>query len=138
MMQCKCFFWHQTEKCWLENLSSEKGFWLRSESILFSVSSELRFLKRGRFFERNSIVNWVIVLASFCWIWGFLLEDQKNKKNSDNIHWNLWTNIKKLYSLNRNNNFKKKEFQIWGFESFTFWSKFSSLGDCFLKKGMHS
>ena len=28
MMQYKSFFWHQTEKCWLENLKSEKGFWL--------------------------------------------------------------------------------------------------------------
>ena len=89
MMQCKYFFWNQTENCWLENLSSEKGFWLRCESILFSMSSELRFLKWVRFFERNSIVKWVIFLVSFCWLWGFLLENQKNKKNSDNVHWNV-------------------------------------------------
>ena len=108
MMQCKYFFWNQTENCWLENLSSEKGFWLHCESILFSVSSELRFLKWVRFFERNSIVKWVIFLASFCWVWGFLLENKKNKKNSDNVHWNVWTNIKKLYARNRNNIFQKK------------------------------
>ena len=74
------FFWHQTEKCWPENLSSEKGLWLRCESILFSVSSELRFLRWVRFFERNCVVKRVIFLASFCWLWGFLLENQKNKK----------------------------------------------------------
>ena len=28
MMQCKCYFLHQTETCLLENLWNQKGFWL--------------------------------------------------------------------------------------------------------------
>ena len=36
--QCKCFFWHQTETCLLENLYSEKVFCLCFGSILFSIS----------------------------------------------------------------------------------------------------
>ena len=45
MVQCKCFFWHQTETCLLETLWSHKGFWLCRGSILFSMSSELRLVK---------------------------------------------------------------------------------------------
>ena len=115
MMQCKYFFWNQTEKCWLENLSSEKGFWLRCENILFSMSSELRFLKWVRFFERNCIVKWVIFLASFCWFWGFLLENQENKKK-------LWycplKRVDEYIFLKTKKYFQKREFQIWDFESF--------------------
>ena len=47
-----------------------------------------------RFFERSYIVKWVIFFASFCWLWDFLLENQKLTKNSGNVHWNVWTNIK--------------------------------------------
>ena len=49
MVECKCFFWHQTKKCLLEKLRSGKRFWLCWRSILFSVSSELRFVKSVRF-----------------------------------------------------------------------------------------
>ena len=42
-----------------------------------------------------------------CWKRDFLLENLKiKKKNSDNVHWNVWTNIKTLYA--RNNIFKKR------------------------------
>ena len=47
-----------------------------------------------RFFERSYIVKWVIFFASFCCLWDFLLENQKLTKNSGNVHWNVWTNIK--------------------------------------------
>ena len=80
MLQCKCFFWHQTERCLLENLESQKGFWLCCGSISFSMSSELRFRRSVRLFERNCIVKWVIFFASFCWFWDFLLEYLKIKK----------------------------------------------------------
>ena len=43
----------------------------------------------------------------------------------DDIHWNVWTNMKMLYG--RNNIFKK-QFQIWDVESFIFWSKFCFWG----------
>ena len=46
-----------TEKCLPENLLREKGFWLFFGSILFSMSSELRFVKWVRFFEQNCIVK---------------------------------------------------------------------------------
>ena len=53
----------------------EKSFWLCCESILFLMSSELRFKKWVRFFEQNCIVKWVNFLASFCWLRDFLLEN---------------------------------------------------------------
>ena len=31
------------------------------------------------------------------WLWDFLLENLKLKKNIDHVHWNVQTNIKKLY-----------------------------------------
>ena len=130
MMQCKCFFWYQTEKILLEKLSNEKGFWLRCESVLFSMSSELRFLKWVRFFERNCIVKWVIFWASFCWLWGFLLVNQGNKKTlvmSIETCGQIW----KCCMPQTKIIFQKKEFQLCDFESFTFWSKLSFLGDCF-------
>ena len=66
---------------------SQKGFWLYCGSILFSMSSELRFMrvKCMRFFEQNCIVKWVIFFASFCWFCNFLLENLKFKK-TDNVH----------------------------------------------------
>ena len=96
-------------------IQSQKGFWLCYGSILFSMSSgftlfsmssELRLVKWVRFFEQNSIVKWVIFFASFCWLWDFLLEKLKLKKNSDDAHWNMWTNMKKLYGWN--NIFQKR------------------------------
>ena len=108
------------------------GFWLCCESILFSISSELRFVKSVRFFERSYIVKWVIFFASFCWLWDFLLENQKLTKNSGNVHWNVWTNIKSCIPETKIIfPKKKKEFQIWDFESFIFWFSFRFLGDCF-------
>ena len=80
MVQCKYFFWHQTEICLPENLQSQKGFWLCWASILFSGSGELRFAKWMRFFERNCIVKCVVFFAGFCWLWDFLLENMKLKK----------------------------------------------------------
>ena len=76
-----------------------------------------------KFFGQNSIVKWVISFASFCWLWHFLLENLKLKRISDNIHWNVWTNIKKFYAWNSIFQKKKEKIQIWDFESFIFWSK---------------
>ena len=59
---------------------NQKGFWLCCGSILFSVFSELRFVKWLWIFERNGIVKWVIFFASFCWFWDFLLENLKIRK----------------------------------------------------------
>ena len=66
-----------------------------------------------RFFGRNCIVKWVIFFASFCWLWDFLLENLKLKRNSEDVRWNIWANIKKLYA--RNNIFKKR------IPNMTFW-----------------
>ena len=65
-VQCKCFFWHQTETC----------FWLCCEGIFFIMLSVLKFVKWVRFFVRNSIVKWIF-FASFCWLWDFLPENLK-------------------------------------------------------------
>ena len=105
MVQCKCYFWHQTEPCSLEILENHKGFWLRWNSILFSMSSELKFVKWVMIFKRNCVVKWMIFSASFCWSSDFLLENVE-LKNSNDVHWNVWMNIKKLY--NHNKTFKKQ------------------------------
>ena len=70
------------------------------------MSNEFRFLKWVRFCEQIFIVKWVIFVASFFWLWDFLLECLKLKRNSDDVHWNVWMNIKALYA--RNNIFKTK------------------------------
>ena len=123
MVHCKCFFWHQSEICLLK-----KGFWLCCGSILFSMSNELRFVNWVRLFERKCIVKWVIFFASLCWLWDFQLENLKLKKNSDDFHSNMWTNIQSCMAVVI---FSKKKFQIWNFESFIFWHKFPFLGDYF-------
>ena len=59
MVHWKYFFLHQTEICcW-------KIYKVRSRSILFSMSRDLRFAKWVRFFERKYIVKWVIFFTSF-------------------------------------------------------------------------
>ena len=57
------------------------------------------------FSERNCVVKWAIFFPSFCWLWDFLLENLKLKRNSEYVRWYIWANIKKLYA--RNNIFKK-------------------------------
>ena len=53
------------------------------------MSSEMRFIKWVRFFERNCIVKWVIFFGSFCWLWDFLLKNLKLKK----LWWCLLTRV---------------------------------------------
>ena len=65
------------------------------------------------FFERNCIVKLVNFFASFCWLWDFLLENLKLKRNSDDVRGNVCTNIKKLYA--QNNILKKRILNM------TFW-----------------
>ena len=77
------------------------------------MSSELRFAKWVMIFERNCIVKLVVFFASFCWLWDFLLENLKLKRNSDDVRGNFSTNIKKLYA--QNNIFKKR------IPNMTFW-----------------
>ena len=43
MVQCNCFFWHQTETCLLEKILTEKVFRLCFGSILFSISNKKRY-----------------------------------------------------------------------------------------------
>ena len=74
MVQCKYFSSHQTETWLLENLWTEKAFWLCFGIMLFSISKELRFVKWVRFFVRNCMVKCVIFLAGFYWLWAFLLQ----------------------------------------------------------------
>ena len=126
MMQCKCFFWHQTGKCLLENLWSEKSFWLCCRSILFLMSSELRFKKWVRFTEKNCIVKWMIFFASFCWLWLYARKSEI-KENPGNVT----GTCEQRQSCTPKIIFLKKEFQIPDFESFIFWSKFLFLGNCF-------
>ena len=78
LQECSCwasrdsavqfFFWHQTEAPSMENLQSQKVFWLCCESMLFSMSIELRFAKWLRFFEQNCIIKRLIFsgFETFC------------------------------------------------------------------------
>ena len=93
------------------------------DSILLPMSSELRLIKWGRFFERNCIVKWVNFFASFCWLRDFLLENEKIKKKRK-----LWIKYKKVVCPKLNRYFLKKGFQIWDFKSIIFWSRFRFLG----------
>ena len=104
-------------------VKSERFLAVLWEHIIL-MSSKLSFLEWVRFFEQNCIVKCVIFIAKFCWLWDFLLENLKLKKNSDDIHWNVWINIKTLYA--RNNISKKR---IPNMRFFIFWSKFCFLGD---------
>ena len=132
MVFCKCFLWHRAETCLLENFYSQKGFWLYYESILFSMSSESRSVIWVMFFERNCIVRWAIFFPSFCWLWDFLLENLKWKRNSKDVRWYIWANTNNMRMPGII--FSKKEFQMWHFESFIFWSKFLFWSTSSIKK----
>ena len=97
-------------------------------SILFLMSSELRLIKWVRYIEQNCIVKWVIFFARFWWLWDFLLKNLKLKKSlmiSTGTCGQIWKRCM-LEII-----FSKKEFQMWDFESFIFWSKFRCFGYCF-------
>ena len=75
----------------------------------------------------------------FCWLWDFLLENLKLKIKSDNIQWNVWTNIKTLYA--RNKIFKKRFIYVlvqvsffrglfWGVLANAFFNFLSSVNHC--------
>ena len=100
---------HLLSKCFKNAVLGVKKRW---SANVFSdtMSSELRFIKWVRFFERNCIVKWVIFFASFCWLWDFLLENLKLKRNSEDVRWYIWANARKLYA--RNNIFKKRILNI--------------------------
>ena len=96
IVQCNIFSdTKQKHDCW----KSQKYFWLCCGRILFLMSSELRFVKWVTLFERNCIVKCVIFFANFCWLWDFPLENLKLKKNFDEVHWNVWANIKTCLCL---------------------------------------
>ena len=95
----------------------QKGFWLCCGSMLFQCQ-----VSWGSWNEWG-IVNCVIFFDSFCWLWDFLLENLKLNKSSDEVHWNVWINIKTLYARN---NISSKWIPDMRF--FIFWSKFRFLG----------
>ena len=87
------------------------------ENILFSMSSELRFM---RSFERNCIVKWVNVFASFCWLWDFLLENLKSRKKTLMMFFGmcgLYLRPKRLYAQN---NFIKERIDLYCGPNFIF------------------
>ena len=105
---CKKFFWYQLETSAGKLLKSERFLAVLREHIFLNVKW-VEVHKWVKFFGQNSTVKWVISFASFCWLWHFLLENLKLKRISDNIHWNVWTNIKKFYAWNSIFKKKKKE-----------------------------
>ena len=95
---CKANVFSDTKQkhIWWRILKAER-FFLCCGSILFSM---LRFVKCVRFSQRNCIVKWVILFASCCWFWNFLLE--KNMMSTGTCG-RIW---KKLYD--QNNTFKTR------------------------------
>ena len=112
MVACKCLFLTPNRNVFARKFAvkSERFLAVLREHVIFNES---RFIKWVSFFERNCIMKWVIFFGSF-WFWDFLLDNLKLKKNSDDVRWNVWTNIKKLYA--RKNIFKKMIWNMW------FWS----------------
>ena len=82
---------------------SERLLAVLREDIIFNV----KWVEARKIVERNCIVKCVIFFANFCWLWDFLLENLKlRKKNSGDVNWNVWRNIKTLYA--RSSIFEKK------------------------------
>ena len=78
---------------WTSRNIAVQMFFLKSDRNMFAR----KFLKSQRFFA-----------ASFCWLWDFLLENLKSKRNSA-VHCNVWMSIKKMKKLYaRNNLFRKR------------------------------
>ena len=67
-------------------------------------SDFLNFIKWVRFFEQNCIVKWM----NFSLVFFDFEKIKKLKKNSDNVHWKVWTNMKKLYARYWKNIFKER------------------------------
>ena len=116
------FFLTPNRNMFAENFVKWKMFLaMLREHIIFSVIEvEVEVHKMNKFFWAKLYCKMSDFIATFCWLWDLLLENLKLEKNSDHVHWNVQTNIKKLYARN---NVSKKEFQIWDFESFIFFSK---------------
>ena len=82
-----------------KSVKPERFLAVLREHIIFSVKwAEVS--KMSDDFERNCVVKCVIFFATFYWLWDFLLESLRLKKNSDDVRWNEWTNIKTLYAWN--------------------------------------
>ena len=64
MGQCKCFFWHQIETCLLENLKSQKDFWLYCGSILFLISSLIHKMNEAFWAKVHCKISYLF--SSFC------------------------------------------------------------------------
>ena len=94
-------------------LKSERFLAVLREHIFFNVK-RVEVRKWVRFFARNYIVKWMISFASFCWLWDFLLQNLKLKRNSDDVHCNVWVNIKKLYAQNSQKKNSKYEILFFG------------------------
>ena len=78
-------------------VKSEKFLAVLREHTIFNVKW-VEAHQMSKVFERNCIVKCMIFFASFCCLWDFLLENLKLKKNSVDVYWNVWTNIKTLYA----------------------------------------
>ena len=60
MVQCKFFFWHETETCLGVNLENEKGFLQCYKSILFSIIFDGINKGISQFKWQGSFTNWAI------------------------------------------------------------------------------
>ena len=70
------FFRHQTETCFMENLQSQKVFWLCCESMLFFNVTWVEVRKMTEILWAKLYYK----TTDLFWLWDFLLEDLKFKK----------------------------------------------------------
>ena len=102
---CCCCLTPQKEICKRCNLrkciNSDRFLAVLWEHVI-SNAKRVEVRKMSEFFFFLTKLHYK--MSNLFWLWDFLLEDLK--KNSDDVHWHVWTNIKKLYI--RINIFKKK------------------------------
>ena len=117
---------------WSWNMFAEKfvkseRFWLCCWSILFWTSSQLRFEKQVRFFKATLFCKMSNVFRYFLLALKLSARKPSLKKIYDDVHWNVWTNIKNGFARN---NISKKRIPNTRFWIIISGSKSHILGDC--------
>ena len=106
MVQCKCFFWQRTETCLLcwKICKSVSFLAVLQEHIIFNVKwvevHKMREVFRAKLYcKMNNPFRWFLLALTVS------AKKSEIKKNSDDVHWIVWKNIKQLYTWK--NVFKK-------------------------------
>ena len=108
---------------------------IKSESFLAVLRVDIIFNVKWVEVRKTSEILWVKLYCKMCdlfcqFLLALRLSARKSeiKKNSDDVHWNVWTNIKTLYA--RNDIFKKR------IPNMTFWIIYVLVWISFLWTGL--